>query len=238
MLTALLSRLALAFRLRRRAPDVAVPNLDLDTWTPTPLPAPELVEEPPAPPAPVTPKVPDIVRRLLSAGFQVWDDGRVQLVGLRKVPLASFAFDDEMVALWHENGAWCERRWPCTTEPTRAALTAPTRAAGTLILASGVQFVDAYEVGLHKGRPALRQDRGKVAGYRDDDLDDVPEITGEYTWDFFGANIHDRAGSVEYASAGCQVLDKTSMTELLDLLKQHGQTVVSYGILDELRTVS
>lgn len=168
-------------------------------------------------------------------------DYNLNIVGLRSASDHSNVFDDVMLVAYKLAGAWHVERWACTTDPGRAWLANPMRQAGCAILAPG-QYRSAYELGLHKGKRALRQ-VGNLKIWRDNDKDGELDRNGPLldADPSAGINIH-RAGKdsqlVDLWSAGCQVFKREADYLLfLDLCdKQHakgkGWDKFTYTLID------
>lgn len=133
----------------------------------------------------------------------------LNLIGVRTADLGSNRFNDHFVVMYLYDGQWCLFRFPCTTDPGLYWREHPMNVEGTALLKPG-QYRGAYQIGEHKGYPALVQ-RTELSVYRDNDRDPLLE-PDESTVQrgFFGINIH-RANAekasveVNKWSAGCQV---------------------------------
>lgn len=141
----------------------------------------------------------------------------LNLIGQRSSERRAGALDDLLSVVWLERGRWCELAWPCSLDPGRFYLARPINPRGTAILAPG-QYRDAYALGTHRGRPALVQ-VGPVTVRRDGDRDELLE-PGVAESGLFGINVHDDAGAGAEASAGCTVLPRAFLDELLELVRR------------------
>lgn len=146
--------------------------------------------------------------------------GGLNLIGVRLQKDTPDAVDDLMYAFWRDapGGRWQARVWALETEPSSAYLSHPLNPAGCAIMAPD-QYLGAYEMGLHRGRPALVQVR-PVRVYRDNNRDAhinfPPPNTVQAQEGLFGINIHDIRGDL----AGCQGLLGADMPELLFLAQK------------------
>lgn len=141
-------------------------------------------------------------------------------------------------------GTYRIRTYTITTLPGKDALLKPINPKGTAVMKPG-QYIDAYSLGLHKGKPthpALIQ-TGPISVYRDINKDAIAEATGTIDTGLFGCNIH-RSNSVGRTpligawSAGCQVFQtKADHDQLLTLVHSFQSTQditrFTYTLLDE-----
>lgn len=160
--------------------------------------------------------------------------------GVRKDSTVPNKFDDKMYVFWkNELSKWEGVVYDVTTDPGTFWLKTPMKELGTAILKQG-QYVDAYQMGSHKGKPALVQ-AGNVTVFRDYDRDnDLDFNNGREETGKFGINIH-RAGTnsqeVGQWSAGCQVFQNEKLfLEFLSLAERHKARYgnkFTYGLVDE-----
>ena len=170
---------------------------------------------------------PTILRHVRALGHSVFEKGRYNLniIAVRSPDPISGAMDDALVVAYRDGGgAWICRWWPATVDPMPGYLRQPIHQDGTAILCPG-QYRGAYELGLHRGRRALVQ-VGPVRVWRDDDRDTVLDWHGDIAEGFFAINVHDRAGPMDTASAGCIVLDRAHLPAVLALA---GRAVAEWG---------
>lgn len=162
--------------------------------------------------------MPALLREVARLGHAVFDGGDLDLnlVGQRSASRRAGELDDLLSVVCRRNGAWVEHAWPCSLDPGRRYLRDPINPRGAAIIAPG-QYRRAYELGLHRGRPALVQ-VGPVTVRRDGDLDETLE-PGVAETGLFGVNIHDDAGVGAEASAGCTVLGRDHLAELLSIVR-------------------
>jgi hypothetical protein len=168
------------------------------------------------------------VRRL---GFVIFESGdfNLNLIGIRKLPGATDAFDDYLFCTYRVNGSWHHKFWPITTDPGLYYLQNPMRVEGTAILCPG-QYRRCWTVGLHKGEyEALVQRKpGVFRNWRDRNRDGSADRAGQVYTDGAGINCH-RAGShsvkVGRWSAACQVhAEQHGFNEMMDLVHQQIRT--------------
>jgi len=195
-----------------------------------------------APPQPLPP----VLAHAQALGLELWGDPwRLWLFGVRNPTRSAGLFDDALGACWTEgDGLWRCEWWPGTTDPGVEWLEQPGRAAGTAVLVAG-QYLDSWELGLHRGSyEALRQ-RAPVRVYRDAtrdrtlDLDPSTIVTGT-----FGINLHAatrRPGGISEQvgrwSAGCQVhASEAGFSRMMQLahaqVEHSGRATFSYTLLD------
>lgn len=144
-------------------------------------------------------------------GYKLFpNNADVVLTGWRLKNARPNYFDDFFTVFSPINGVF--RGYPITTRPGTSWLKRLMNPKGAAILKPG-QYIDAYQIGQHKGEVALRQVR-PVSVYRDCNLDvkcDTDEKTVETG--MFGLHIH-AVGSysllVNLWSAGCQVFQYRS----------------------------
>lgn len=160
--------------------------------------------------------------------------------GVRKDSTVPNKFDDNIYVFWKdEQGNWDGKVFAATTDPGTYWLKSPMKELGTAIMKQG-QYIDAYALGLHKGKPALVQ-VGPITVFRDYDRDAVLDFNnGREETGLFAVNIH-RAGAdskeVGQWSAGCQVIpNEKAFLEFLALAERHKARYgnkFSYGLVDE-----
>jgi hypothetical protein len=176
-----------------------------------------------APPSPAatsdsSTEKPEIIKACEAKGHVMYDDGKVNLIGVRAHELrSSNQFVDRFFIAWKEGGRWQSRGYPCTTKPGRNLFLRPKHSRGAPILKLGqypVYQIDAHGkpkgteqplrngrqsplyLGENKGYMALCQRAGNVTVYRDNTRDDVihgeqhPNPGQETTGAGYGINIH------------------------------------------------
>jgi len=136
----------------------------------------------------------------------------LNIVGVRSRRTKSNRFDDELHCFFRNanDSVWEYFVWPVTTDPGTYYLHSPiSRDMGTAILAQG-QYVNAYALGLHKGRQKALVQRGPVTVIRDYDRDARLDFnSGRQERGLFGINIHcmenpaSNSREVDRRSAGC-----------------------------------
>src|ERR1041385_911582 len=126
-------------------------------------------------------------------GYKIYDrPNELNIVGVRSPSTTPNSFDDAIFVFYKdENHRWIYRAFPATTDPGTYWLRQPTEQQGTAILAEG-QYVDVYQIGLHRGKyTALVQRGGTVTVIRDYDRDAVLDFAnGTRVTGWFGINIH------------------------------------------------
>ena len=195
-----------------------------------------------APPQPMPP----VLARAQALGLEVWGDPwRLWLFGVRNPTRSAGLFDDALGACWTEgDGLWRCEWWPGTTDPGIDWLEEPGRVSGTAVLVAG-QYLDSWELGLHRSSyEALRQ-TGPVRVYRDNTRDRTLDLDpNTITEGLYGINLHAatrRAGGVSTQvgrwSAGCQVhASEAGFTRMMELahtqVERSGRETFSYTLMD------
>lgn len=173
--------------------------------------------------------------------FKVFDKPyELNIVGERKDSTVANSFDDKINVFWkNDNGSWSGKEYKATTDPGTYYLEQPMNVDGTAILKAG-QYIDAYKTGLHKGKPALRQNN-PVTVIRDYDRNAILDFdNGKEFKGNFGINIHRASkASTEVGkwSAGCQVFanesDFLDFLKLVDKDKELNGDAFTYTLIDE-----
>lgn len=190
--------------------------------------------------------LPPIIAHAKSLGHEVWGDPwRLWLFGIRSPGRVADRFDDAMGAAYVDGaGLWTVELWPATTDPGKEHLVEPMNSRGTAILKEG-QYLDAWAVGLHRGKyEALRQVRD-VWVYRDSTGDNRLDLDRHSVQrGTFGINLHastqregGRSTRVGRWSAGCQVHATDAgfdrMMELANMqIARIGRDTFSYTLMD------
>lgn len=147
-----------------------------------------------------------------SKGYKIFDRPyELNIWGFRSKQTRANSFDDEIHVFYKTRFLnWEYHVFPATTDPGTFWLHSPMHPQGTAILKAG-QYIDAYELGLHRGKYIALTQRLPVTVYRDYDRDAYLDLfNGKQMTGIFGINIH-RAmlkGTTRYVdnfSAGCQV---------------------------------
>ncbi|WP_397362193.1 peptidoglycan-binding protein [Olleya sp. R77988] len=154
------------------------------------------------------------------------DELRLNIIGIRNLDANADLFDDELVVIWKENGAYQVKRYPFTTDPGKGYLqSVMLNPKGTAILKAG-QYRNTYKLALHRSKYiALAQRNGPVTVYRDNNKNgSLDFMVGNQDTGYFGINIH-KAGTnstrVNKSSAGCQVFKRAAdFNELISLCKK------------------
>ena len=189
--------------------------------------------------------LPPALAHIKSLGYAVFDNPKydydLNIFGIRKRDGKTNSFDDYLGVFYLWDGTWRSHYWPCTCDPGLYWLEnfEQLGVSGTAVLCPG-QYRGAYELGDHRGKPALIQ-AGPVKVWRDPNRDNTVDRWGDIDEGYFGINIH-RAGKkstkVEKWSAGCQVFSRSDdMEELLDLCRKqisfNGFDTFTYTLLDQ-----
>lgn len=147
-------------------------------------------------------------------GFRVFSRPfELNVIGLRSKSTTPNRFDDEMHIFYKVSALnWHYHVFKVTTDPGTYWLRQPMQPQGTAILAEG-QNIDAYEMGLHRGKYTALVQRKAMTVIRDYNRDAVLDFkNGTKIKGLYGINIHraNQTGTtktVDKNSAGCQVFE-------------------------------
>lgn len=136
-------------------------------------------------------------------------------------------FNDVVGVIYkNDKDQWTLKKWDVTTDPGKFYLENLMNSDGTGILVPN-QYLEVYEIGLHKGEDALVQ-RGNLSVYRDKNKDlvydkDPKSIqTGMFAIDLHNANDLQKSTYIDKWSAGCIVVPSPiDFKELLSLCRIH-----------------
>lgn len=180
-----------------------------------------------------------------SRGYRVYTKPfELNLVGLRNKTFVPNTFNDELHVFYKdERRIWRHHQFKATTDPGSFYLVHFERSNpnGVAVLKQG-QYVNAYEIGFHKGQYQALTQKGNVTVYRDYDRDAVIDfIPSTQQKGRFGINIH-RASATNISqkvsrwSAGCQVIqDPKDFNMLMNLAERHRQAhgnTFTYTLID------
>jgi hypothetical protein len=156
------------------------------------------------------------------------------------------AFDDEMHVFTNvgteRRPKWAYWVFKCTTDPGTYWLKNPMNEQGTAILNAG-QYVDAYAIGLHRGKYKALVQIGAVSVTRDYNRNAILDFNnGRIMRGLYGINIH-RASQVgttlvvDKYSAGCQVFknirDFDFFIQLCELHRSFHGNKFTYTLVDK-----
>lgn len=176
-------------------------------------------------------------------GFRVFSRPfELNIIGLRSKSTTPNRFDDEIHVFFKVSTLnWQYHIFKTTTDPGTFWLRQPMQPQGTAILQEG-QYIDAYQMGLHRGKYLAVVQKKAVTIIRDYNRDAVLDFkNGTITKGLYGINIHraNRTGttkSVDKNSAGCQVFESVRDFELfLKLCLKHRSLYgnkFSYSLID------
>ncbi len=181
---------------------------------------------------------------LLKKGYQIQSRPfELNIVGVRSDNIIPNRFDD-LIYVFFRNAAGkiTEHRFFATTDPGTYWLQNPMNPQGTAILKQG-QYINAYGIGLHRGKYLALVQKRPVTVIRDYDRNAVLDfMNGREETGLFGINIH-RASengttkSVDQFSAGCQVFaDAAHFNQFMSLCERHRQLYgnsFTYSLIDE-----
>jgi len=189
-------------------------------------------------------KLTAVINSMRENGYKIFTRPyELNIVGIRSETNIPNKFDDVFFVFYrNDKNQLVFDIYPCTTDPGTYWLNYPMNPLGTAALVKG-QYIDAYQIGTHRGYTALTQ-AGNLKVYRDLDRDsDIDFLTAKvYTAPpGSGINIHRAApGSTESVnkwSAGCQVFKNSSeFDKVLLAAKKHRDLYgnkFTYTLLDE-----
>lgn len=170
-----------------------------------------------------------IINILKHQGFSVYEKPyQLNIIGMRSLENKSNSFDDAMYVIFkNNNNQWESYKYTITTDPGTYWLEHPMQVDGTGILKQG-QYVDAYQIGLHKGQYKALVQRKPVTVIRDYDRNAILDFyIGKESTGLFGINIHRSSihgitKTVGKWSAGCQVFEKNEdFIHFMSLCEKH-----------------
>lgn len=180
-------------------------------------------------------------------GFVVYDKPYyLNIWGFRANSQTPNSFDDEIHVFTNigtiRRPKWAYWVFKCTTDPGTYWLKNPMNPQGTAILNPG-QYVDAYQLGLHRGKYRALVQCKAVSVTRDYNRNAVLDFNnGRIAKGLFGINIH-RASQVgttfvvDKYSAGCQVFknvkDFDFFIKLCELHRNYHGNKFTYTLVDK-----
>lgn len=186
---------------------------------------------------------PKVISVLKDKGYRIYTRPfELNLIGVRSKATLSNAFDDSLYVLYKaENGYWHYHLYRITTDPGTYWLLHPMQVEGTAILKQG-QYVDAYQIGLHRGQYMALVQRKPVTIIRDYDrnalldFNNGRESTGLFGINIHRSSIHGESLTVGKWSAGCQVFGRnTEFIQFMGLCEQHRKrygNAFTYTLID------
>ncbi len=160
-------------------------------------------------------------------GYAFFEEGEYNLniFGVRYLEKVNTFNDFIFVVYKNESKQWVIKQFECTTEAGVDYLKDPMNNKGTGIMFPN-QYRGAYQIGLHKGYPALRQIK-PIKVYRDNDKDSVHDLDPDTIQEgVFAINIHHatfkgKSTKVGKWSAGCMVFaDINEWNQFFSLVKK------------------
>ncbi|MFA5723055.1 MAG: hypothetical protein WC979_02270 [Candidatus Pacearchaeota archaeon] len=164
----------------------------------------------------------------------------INLFGIRSSDMTPDKFNDAVCIMWRYKGVWTTKIYDATTDPGLYYLKDPMNVHGTAIMVPG-QYPGCYEVGLHKGYPALRQ-KLPMKYYRDVDRDAQFDLTGKIYEEVGFTDIHHASNTAKSTvvanwSAGCQVIadinDWNEFLSICESAKNAYSNSFTYTLLNE-----
>lgn len=150
-----------------------------------------------------------------SKGFVIYEKPyQLNIWGFRANSNVPNVFDDEIHVFTNisktKRAKWAYMVFKATTDPGTYWLKNPMSVQGTAILNPG-QYIDAYQIGMHRSKYKALVQRGKVSVTRDYNRNAILDFNnGRVITGLYGINIHraSKTGDtykVDKYSAGCQV---------------------------------
>lgn len=183
----------------------------------------------------------DVAKVMTDKGYKIFTDGHPNIVGIRNIVRNSNSYDDKCWVCWLDGADAHVHNYTITTNPGYYYLQNPIAGTlGTAILVPG-QYINCWELGMHRGKQFALVQRGEMAVYRDDNKDTVLDYDPKTIQKgFFGIDGH--YGSlgdtdiVDRYSAGCQVWryhepHQTLMQEFKALAAKYNFSKFSYTLL-------
>jgi hypothetical protein len=170
-------------------------------------------------------KVNALLRRLRSSSYRIFDRPlELNIIAERSRSVRSEVMDDSLHLLFRDlEGDWQLRSYLVTTDPSAYYIDNPIVPQGYGFIKKG-QWLDCYQRGFHKGRPALVQARPMTVIRNYDLKGFFKAYTGQEQTGLFGNNIHDMKGGMFNASAGCIVFaHDQDYSDFLSLTALHQQ---------------
>lgn len=115
---------------------------------------------------------------------------KLNLVAIRSNNKTPGKFDDWFAFFFKYKNQWYFDKMECTTDPGLFYLQHPLQSKGTAIIKEG-QYIDSYQLGLHKGRYIALVQKKPITVLRDNDKDAELDFgTKKQETGFFGINVH------------------------------------------------
>ena len=187
----------------------------------------------------------EVKKALDNKGYQFFNGNNIyklNIIGIRSIRQIPNSFDDSIVLIYNDKNLDQKiEQFPFTTDPGTYYLNHPINPQGCAILKEG-QYIDTWQVGMHRGKYLALVQRKPVTVYRDTDKDGNLDLNGKMETGLFGIDIHYASASgtteeVGHYSAGCQVFQVMDnfmrFMQLVELHKQHNLPWFSYTLLNE-----
>jgi len=192
----------------------------------------------------------DILERTMShKGYKYFtsDNYDVNIIGIRNSNTngaVTNKFDDILTLSYkNEYGDWHYHEFDCTTDPGTHWVNNLLNPDGVAILKPG-QYRGSHKIRLHQGKYEALGQTKPVRVYRDDNLDDIYDISLDNVDEgIFGINIHRATGKpgvtssqIDKWSAGCQVVANYNDFEFLMTICHKAKSIwgnsFSYTLLE------
>lgn len=172
---------------------------------------------------------------LAKFGYQIHEEyWYPNFIGIRDLSNVN-TFNDTLILIQHRPTDILFKQYAFTTDPSKTNLENPVNKEGTAILCEG-WHKEIWKFGLHKGQYEAFVQNEPVEVYRDNDKDDIIELSHEQIHEgIYGINMHKAGVDSTYVdkwSAGCQVFKKKEDFEaVLNLAKSSSFTVFDYYLI-------
>ncbi len=166
----------------------------------------------------------------------------LNIVGVRTRSTVPNRFDDEIHVFYKSKPMkWEYHIFKATTDPGTFWLENPMQPQGTAILSQG-QYVNAYQIGMHRGKYKALVQIGPVSIMRDYNRNaKLDFFNGKKESGIYGINIHramaeGKTKVIDKFSAGCQVFQNAGdFQHFMELCENHSKLYgnrFTYTLLD------
>lgn len=175
-----------------------------------------------------------IIKALKFCKFKIFTDKSLNIVGVRENFEFTNKFEDKLY-IWSANLPFTE--FNITTKAGRFWWENFTKSLGVASLVEN-QYLDAWMLGLHRGKYEALVQVKDVVVYRDNNKDKILD-TGKTEKGLFGINIHRASNTwispfVDKWSAGCQVFNNPKeYAKFMQICKDSGQKFFSYTLINQ-----
>ena len=140
------------------------------------------------------PTEPPAISAMRNLGYQILEDGKINIVGIREVNNVPDQFNDRMQLIWFTNSNWFVKNYTVTTVPGVEYLRYPMNGRDAAVMFPG-QYTDAYVWGVHRDNYSTLRERGEVKIWRDFNKNDIAGDSGDTKIKNHGLNLHAAANA-------------------------------------------